>query len=91
MVYPNLPEWSKCDDLGKLVPSEIRTELNKFADEAVKLNSTKNEVVIGIEAGAFTIVLNGEQFHIDQEDDPAVELEKVFKALGCNVTVEGWY
>lgn len=32
--YPDLPEWSKRDDLGGLVPSEIRTELRSYADAA---------------------------------------------------------
>jgi hypothetical protein len=35
---PPLPEWSKRDDLGGLVPSEIRAELQRYAREAVRLN-----------------------------------------------------
>jgi hypothetical protein len=30
--YPPLPEWSKMDNLGGLVPSEIRQELRAYAD-----------------------------------------------------------
>ena len=33
---PPLPEWSKCDDLGGLVPSEIRQELTAYARAAVQ-------------------------------------------------------
>jgi hypothetical protein len=33
---PPLPEWSKCDDLGGLVPSEIRTALREYARAAVE-------------------------------------------------------
>jgi hypothetical protein len=32
---PPLPEWSKRDDLGGLVPSEIRTELRAYARAAI--------------------------------------------------------
>lgn len=31
-LYADLPEWAKMDDLGGLVPSEIRQELRAFAD-----------------------------------------------------------
>ena len=31
--YPELPEWSKRDDLGGLVPSEVRQALRAYADE----------------------------------------------------------
>lgn len=31
--YPELPEWSKQDDLGGLVPSEVRQALHAYADE----------------------------------------------------------
>mgnify|MGYP000844273893 CR=1 FL=1 len=30
--YPPLPEWSKMDNLGGLVPSEIRRELRAYID-----------------------------------------------------------
>lgn len=30
--YPDLPEWSKRDDLGGLVPSEVRQALRKYVD-----------------------------------------------------------
>ena len=45
---PPLPEWSKMDNLGGLVPSEIRTELTAYARAAVKadralLTFTKTE------------------------------------------------
>ena len=33
---PPLPEWSKMDNLGGLVPSEIRTELTAYARAAVE-------------------------------------------------------
>jgi hypothetical protein len=33
---PPLPEWSKRDDLGGLVPSEIRTALKDYARAAVE-------------------------------------------------------
>ena len=36
MTLPPLPEWSKMDDLGKLVPSEIRGELRAYATAAVQ-------------------------------------------------------
>ena len=32
-IYPELPEWSKRDDLGGLVPSEVRQALRAYADE----------------------------------------------------------
>ena len=32
-IYPELPEWSKRDDLGGLVPSEVRQALRTYADE----------------------------------------------------------
>ena len=32
-IYPELPEWSKRDDLGDLVPSEVRQALRAYADE----------------------------------------------------------
>lgn len=48
-------------------------------------------VTIGIEAGAFSITINGTRYHIDQEDDPSVELKKLFKALGHKVKIsEDW-
>ena len=31
-IYPELPEWSKRDDLGGLVPSEVRQALRAYAD-----------------------------------------------------------
>ena len=35
MTLPPLPEWSLRDDLGELVPSEIRVALRKYATAAV--------------------------------------------------------
>lgn len=37
---PPMPEWAKMDNLNGMVPSEIRSELNQFAREAVRLNAT---------------------------------------------------
>lgn len=37
MNLPELPEWSKMDDLGGLVPSEIRTALRAHAEAARRL------------------------------------------------------
>jgi hypothetical protein len=34
-ALPPLPEWSKRDDLGGLVPSEIRSALREYARQAV--------------------------------------------------------
>lgn len=34
MPYPDLPEWTKLDDLGGLVPSEVRIAMRLFANEA---------------------------------------------------------
>jgi hypothetical protein len=36
---PPLPEWAKMDNLNGMVPSEIRTALNEFGREAVRLNT----------------------------------------------------
>lgn len=52
------------------------------------MNST---VTIGIEAGAFSITINGKRYHIDQEDDPSVELTKLFEDLGYNVEISEDY
>jgi len=35
MNLPPLPEWSKMDDLGGLLPSDIRTALREYATAAV--------------------------------------------------------
>ena len=45
----------------------------------------KPVVTIGIEAGAFSITINDVRYHIDQEDDPSIELSKLFKSLGYRV------
>ena len=37
---PPMPEWAKMDNLNGMVPSEIRTALNEFGREAVRLNAT---------------------------------------------------
>lgn len=52
------------------------------------MNST---VIIGIEAGAFSIAIGGKRYHIDQEDDPSVELTKLFKDLGYEVEISEDY
>ena len=53
------------------------------------MNST---VTIGIEAGeAFSITIGGKRYHIDQEDDPSVELSKLFEALGYEVEISEDY
>lgn len=52
----------------------------------------ENETVtIGIEAGAFSITIGGKRYRIDQEDDPSVELTKLFKNLGYNVEISEDY
>ena len=51
----------------------------------------KPVVIISIEAGAFSITLDGKRYHIDQEDDPSVELSKLFKALGYKVEISEDY
>lgn len=38
VVLPELPEWSKRDDIGGLVPSEIRSALVAYAREDIALN-----------------------------------------------------
>lgn len=35
LSLPDLPEWSKMDNLGNLVPSEIRQELQVYARAAI--------------------------------------------------------
>lgn len=51
----------------------------------------KTIVAIGIEAGAFSITVNGKRYHIDQEDDPSIELTKLFKSLGYHVEISEDY
>lgn len=51
----------------------------------------KPTITIGIEAGAFTITLNGIRYHIDQEDDPSIELSKLFNEMGYHVEVDEDY
>lgn len=51
----------------------------------------KPVVTIGIEAGAFSITIDGARYHIDQEDDPSVELGKLFKSLGYHVEISEDY
>jgi hypothetical protein len=36
---PPMPEWAKMDNLNGMVPSEIRSALNEFGREAVRLNA----------------------------------------------------
>lgn len=52
------------------------------------MNST---VTIGIEAGAFIITICGKRYHIDQEDDPSIDLTKLFKSLGYDVEISEDY
>lgn len=52
------------------------------------MNST---VTIGIEAGAFSITIGGKRYHIDQEDDPSIELTKLFENLGYEVEISEDY
>ena len=51
----------------------------------------KPVVIIGIEAGTFSITLNGLRYHIDQEDDPSVELTKLFESIGYVVEISEDY
>lgn len=51
----------------------------------------KPVVIIGIEAGAFSITLDSKRYRIDQEDDPSVELSKLFTALGYKVEISEDY
>ena len=60
-------------------------ESNKVA------NAEKPVVTIGIEAGAFSITIDGRRYHIDQEDDPSIELTKLFKSLGYSVEISEDY
>ena len=48
-------------------------------------------VTIGIEAGAFSITIDGERYHIDREDDPSIELTKLFESLGYHVEISEDY
>ncbi len=48
-------------------------------------------VTIGIEAGAFSITIGGKRYHIDQEDDPSVDLTKLFENLGYDVEISEDY
>ena len=48
-------------------------------------------VTIGIEAGAFSITIGGKRYRIDQEDDPSIELTKLFKSLGYHVEISEDY
>ena len=51
----------------------------------------KTIVTIGIEAGAFSITIDGKRYRIDQEDDPSIELTKLFKSLGYHVEISEDY
>lgn len=51
----------------------------------------KPVVVIGIEAGAFSITINGIRYRIDQEDDPSVKLTELFESLGYKVEISEDY
>lgn len=55
------------------------------------VNADKPVVTIGIEAGAFSITINDVRYHIDQEDDPSIELSKLFKSLGYHVEISEDY
>ena len=39
--YPPLPEWAKQDDLGGLVPSEIRSAMRAYADATCALRAAR--------------------------------------------------
>ena len=54
-------------------------------------NQMKTIVTIGIEAGAFSITVEGRRYHIDQEDDPSIELTKLFESLGYHVDISEVY
>ena len=54
-------------------------------------NQMNSTVTIGIEAGAFSITIGDKRYHIDQEDDPSIELTKLFKSLGYNVEISEDY
>jgi len=41
---PPMPEWAKMDNLNGMVPSEIRSALNEFGREAVRLNAQGGSV-----------------------------------------------
>lgn len=62
--------------------------VRKYLKGEIKLNST---VTIGIESGAFSITIGGKRYHIDQEDDPSVELQKLFESFGYNVEISEDY
>lgn len=51
----------------------------------------KKFVIIGIEAGAFSITLDGKRYRIDQEDDPSVEMTKLFESIGYVVEISEDY
>lgn len=44
--YPPLPEWSKMDNLGGLVPSEIRQELRAYVDSDRAMRAAQHAVVM---------------------------------------------
>ena len=48
-------------------------------------------VTIGIEAGDFSITIDGRRYRIDQEDAPSIELTKLFKSLGYHVEISEDY
>ena len=50
----------------------------------------KPVVTIGIEAGAFSITIDGKRYRIDL-DDPSIELTKLFKSLGYHVEISEDY
>ena len=47
-------------------------------------------VTIGIEAGAFSITIDGERYSIDI-DDPSIGLTKLFESLGYHVKISEDY
>lgn len=52
------------------------------------MNST---VIIGIESDGFSITISGKRYRIDQEDDPSLELTKLFENLGYEVEISADY
>ena len=54
-------------------------------------NQMQPVVAIGIEAGSFSITIDGRRYRIDQEDDPSIELTKLFKSLGYHVEISEDY
>lgn len=47
-TLPPLPEWSLRDDLGELVPSEIRVALRAYATAALSAQAAEVEALRGL-------------------------------------------